>query len=331
MAQLTETASRQDLIILRQRTIHAILIDEGINTLRIQEVLDGLTILALPLAVSTTPLVVEGDVHGHAPRVVAEVIIAKTTRRPILILRHTRETGHLHLTAIILAHIGIQTGLFVDGLMQELTTLLGTLVPIVGAAVISPLRPYLVEGGDMVRRIGIALSETIRGKGNQLSLRIYQIHLLRTRLLGTKARESTLTRLWRIFLGLDAVENVLGLSLIVDASIVAPTIRGKDQGRDEIEFTIAGSTLGITRAIRLTTPGEISLAVAILMLHVLLTPAPQTVEDVLLTKLYGNHQTIRHALRTGVVVLHVRDIAHGVAHLEIHLVGATEHIVKHFV
>ena len=66
------------------------------------------------------------------------------------------------------------------------------------------------------------------------------------------------------------------------------------------------------------------------MLHVFLRPSPQTVEDVLLTELYGNHQAIRHTLGAGVVVLHVRHIAHGVAHLEIDLVGTTEHIVEHF-
>ena len=66
------------------------------------------------------------------------------------------------------------------------------------------------------------------------------------------------------------------------------------------------------------------------MLHVFLGPSPQTVEDVLLSELYGNHQTIRHTFGTGIVVLHVGDIAHGVAHLEIDLVGSTEHIVEHF-
>ena len=66
------------------------------------------------------------------------------------------------------------------------------------------------------------------------------------------------------------------------------------------------------------------------MLHIFLRPAPQTVEDILLIKLHSHHQTVRHSLGTGIVVLDVRDIAHRVAYLKVDLVGATEHIVEHF-
>ena len=65
------------------------------------------------------------------------------------------------------------------------------------------------------------------------------------------------------------------------------------------------------------------------MLHILLAPAPQPVEDVLLAKLHGDHQTVRHALGTGIVVLDVRDIAHRVANLEVNLIGTAEHIVEY--
>ena len=123
---------------------------------------------------------------------------------------------------------------------------------------------------------------------------------------------------------------MLGLCLVVDAGVVAPTVRGEEESGNEIEFAVAGCALGIAGAVGLTTPGKIALADAVLMLHVLLGPTPQTVEDVLLAELHGDHQTIRHTLGTGVLVLHIRDIAHGIAHLEIHLVGATEHIVEHF-
>ena len=66
------------------------------------------------------------------------------------------------------------------------------------------------------------------------------------------------------------------------------------------------------------------------MLHVGLAPTPDTVEDILLAKLYGNHQTIRHSLGTHIVVLDIGDVTHVVAYLEIDLVGTTEHIVEHF-
>ena len=181
----------------------------------------------------------------------------------------------------------------------------------------------------MVRGIGIALTKAIGRECNKLCLRIYEIHLLRTALLRAKAGEACGTGLWLVLLGLDAVQDVLSLSEVVDACIVAPTVRGKDEGGDEIELTIAGCALGIARAIGLATPGEITLADAVLMLHVCLGPAPQTIEDILLAKLDGNHQTIGHTLGAGVVIFHIGNIAHRVAYFEIDFVRTTKHVVEH--
>ena len=64
------------------------------------------------------------------------------------------------------------------------------------------------------------------------------------------------------------------------------------------------------------------------MLHVLLAPAPQAVEDILLAKLNGNHHAIRHTLSTSVVVLDIADVAHRIAYLEIDLVRTTENFVE---
>ena len=86
----------------------------------------------------------------------------------------------------------------------------------------------------------------------------------------------------------------------------------------------------VARAVDLAAPGEVAFALSVLVLHITLAPAPQPVEDVFLAELYGNHHAVGHAFGAGVVVLHVGDIAHGVAHLEVYLVGATEHIVEHF-
>ena len=331
VAQFAETAGLQDLVALGQCAISTILVDESVNTLAVEEVLDGLTILALPLTVGTAPFIVEGDVHRHTPGVIAEVVAAITTgSRTLRTLWHTRETGHLHLTAVVLAHVGVQTRLWVDGLMQVLTAFLGAFFPIITASVVSPLRPDLIEGGNMIRGIGITLTETVGCEGDELRLGVDEVHLLGACLLGTKAGEACRTGLGLVFLRLDAVEDVLGLGLVVDACVVAPAVRGKEKGGDEIEFAIGGSALSITGAVGLTAPSEITFADAVLVLHVLLGPAPQAVEDVFLAELHGDHQTIRHTLGAGVVVLHVGDVAHGVAHLEIHLVGSTEHIVEHF-
>ena len=61
------------------------------------------------------------------------------------------------------------------GLVQILSALLGTLIPIVGSPVASPLGPYLVEGRNMIAGIGEALSEAVRGKGDQLGVRVDEI------------------------------------------------------------------------------------------------------------------------------------------------------------
>ena len=68
VAKFAESACRQYLVILGQCAVGAILIYKLIDTLSIEEVLDGLAILALPVAIDTmTPHVVEGDVHRYAP------------------------------------------------------------------------------------------------------------------------------------------------------------------------------------------------------------------------------------------------------------------------
>ena len=176
MTQFAETASRQDFLLFRQRTVCAILIHEGIDTLRIEEVLDLLTILLLPLGIGTTPLIIEGDIHRYAPGVVAEVVHTVATGLfSLLGFRHSRETGHLHLATVILRHIAVKTGHGMGGLVQILTALLGTLIPIVGSPVASPLGPYFIESGNMIAGIGESLSEAVRGKGDQFGVRVDEI------------------------------------------------------------------------------------------------------------------------------------------------------------
>ena len=181
----------------------------------------------------------------------------------------------------------------------------------------------------------MALSETVRRKSDEFRLRIDEVHLLRTLLLlsaseTAKASETAWTGLGGVFLRLDGIQDALGLSLVIDAGIVAPAVGGKEERCDEIQLTVAGGTWGVTGTVRPATPSEVALADAVLVLHIFLRPAPQTVEDVLLIKLHRHHQTIRHTLGTGIVVLDVRDIAHRVAYFEVDLVGATENIVEHF-
>ena len=184
----------------------------------------------------------------------------------------------------------------------------------------------------MVRRVCKTLAKAIRSKGYQLGLWVNKVHLLRTLLLRAKPSKATktLTRLRSVFLRLYTIQDALCLSLIVDACVVAPPIRCKNQSSNEIQLTIAGSTFSIVRAVNFATPCKITLTITALMLHILPGPTPQTIENILLAKLNGNHHTVRHTLRTGIIVFDVRNITHRIAHFEIDLVRATKHIIEHF-
>ena len=191
----------------------------------------------------------------------------------------------------------------------------------------------------------MTIAEAIRGEGDELGLRIDKIHHLLLRLLllviglltalttakATKASETTKSATFRrVLLRLNTVQNALSLSLVVDARIITPAVGSKDEGGDEIQLTIAGSTWRITCTVGTATPCKIALTDAVLVLHILLSPAPQTVENIFLVELYGNHHAIRHTFGTRIMILDIRHIAHGVADLEIHLIRAEEHIVKNF-
>lgn len=61
------TTGTQNLIISRKSSVDAVLINKIVNSLGVEEVLNLLAILLLPLTVDTAPGVVEGNVHGHTP------------------------------------------------------------------------------------------------------------------------------------------------------------------------------------------------------------------------------------------------------------------------
>ena len=213
--------------------------------------------------------------------------------------------------------------------MQVLTALGGTTHPVVIVVHTSPFSPYFVEGGDVVAGVGETLSEAIGGEGDETCFRINEIRhgaalILNRTIAHIMGRRGVLDSLRT-----DGDKDILCLFQIVDARIVAPTVGGEDKGGDEIEFTVAGSSLGIVGTVGLTTPGEVASIFAKLVLHVGLAPAPQTVEDVLLAKLYGNHHAVGHALGADIVVLDIGDVAHVVAYLEVDFVRAAEHIVEH--
>ena len=129
----------------------------------------------------------------------------------------------------------------------------------------------------MVRWVSLALSEPVWCERDEHRLWVDEEHFLGTRLLSSKTSKST-SSFWLVFLGHGAVENSLCLLLIVDACIVAPAVGGKNQCCDKVQFTIGSGSIGIAGAISFTTPGKIAFTGTILMLHIFLTPSPETVE-----------------------------------------------------
>ena len=314
---LAGSSRRQYLVFGRQRPVDSILVDEIVDALGIEEVLNLLAVLSLPLAVGTAPLIVERDVHGHAPRVITEVGTAVTVSAP---------AGHRR--TVELTHVGIQSRCVVTCFVKVSTTAPGTLVPEVGTAVISPPSPHLVECGDVIAGIGEPLTEAVGCKRDEFRLRIDEKTLPRSLLIAERTKGGRIG-IGRNLARHDAVKDMLCLCLVVDSCVVAPTVGSKDQRRDEIELTVRGCSFCISRAVGLAAPGEVPLAGSRLVLHVTLAPSPQAVEDVLLAELHGNHQTVAHALGASIVVLDVRHIAHRVAHFEVDFVGTTKHIVEH--
>ena len=161
----------------------------------------------------------------------------------------------------------------------------------------------------MIAGIGEPLTEAIGCERDKFRLRIDEKTLPRALLIAERPEGRCIgiggNLAWH-----DAVKNVLRLGLVVDSRIVAPAIGSKNQRRDEIELTIGGRTVSIFGAVGLAAPGEIALAGSRLVLHVALGPSPKTVEDVLLAELYGDHQSVGHALGARIVVLDVRHVSH---------------------
>ena len=282
------------------RAVHVVLVGEGVDALGVEEGLDGVGVVGLPLAVGAGPGIVEGDVHRDAPGVEAEGRLHATAK----------EGRGLDEGTVEVVGIRIQAGLGVDALMEILAARLRAGEIEIGAAVIGPAGPDLVEGRQVVGRIGVADAASFRGEGDEVRL------LVDERLDPVGA-----------VLGPGKVEDVLRLGEVVDLSVVAPAVGGKDERGHEIELTVGGGAFGPVRAVRVEAPGEIALHRAVLVLHVFLAPAPQAVEDVLLAQLHGDHQAIGHALGAGVLVLDVGDIGHVVPHFEIDFVRATEDLL----
>ena len=169
----------QDLALLWQSTINAVLIHEVVKALGIEEVLDALAILLLPLAIGSAPDIVERDIHGHAPGVVAEILRTKATA-----------PGHLHHLSVVTAHVGIETCHGMSDLVEIGPRLGCTVKPEISPSIVSILRPHLIEGRNVVRGIRKPVAEAVRGKGDQMGLRIDQKHLLQTCLLSETAKTS---------------------------------------------------------------------------------------------------------------------------------------------
>lgn len=156
----------------------------------------------------------------------------------------------------------------------------------------------------MVRRIGKPFSPRVRSKCDQFLLQVDErSHTVHPGFLhGT-------------------IQNILGLSQVIDTRIVAPAIGSEDKGSDVIKFPIRSRSLRITYAVRPATPGKVTFQRTVLMLHVLFPPTPQAVEDVFPIKLHSNHHPVGHAFGTHIMIFDVTDVGHGITDLKYTLSG----------
>ena len=166
----------------------------------------------------------------------------------------------------------------------------------------------------MVRWVGVVSTPTRRNEGDEFVLHVDEV-----------------ATAVAFFVPHHVVQNELCFSEIVNVAIVAPEVGGEEQRGDVVEFAIGSRTLRVASSVRSATPCEIAFQVAILVLHIFLAPSPKSVEHVLASELHGNHHAIAHALGAGIVVLHVGDVTHRVAHFEVDFVGTLEEFVAHLV
>ena len=113
-----------------------------------------------------------------------------------------------------------------NALVQIFARGLGTVAPELATPVVGILSPHLVEGGNMIRRVGKLSAVRIGSEGDEFVLDIDERrHVSHSCLLHR------------------TVENVLCLGEIVDARVVAPEVRGEDERGDEIQLAVRCSTL----------------------------------------------------------------------------------------
>ena len=195
MAQLLMRSGSQNF--LHRRAVHIILVNESIYALTIKKILYPVSILPLPLGIFACPGIIQSDVHGDTPGIKAKSI----TDNPVAAKQ----------SPVIIIVIRIKPGLGVDASMQILPAPACTLSPETHSAIVRPSCPYFIECRQMVRRIGKPFSPRVRSKCDQFLLQVDERnHTVHPGFLhGT-------------------VQNIPGLSQVIDTRIVAPAIGSED-------------------------------------------------------------------------------------------------------
>jgi hypothetical protein len=109
------------------------------------------------------------------------------------------------------------------GPVQECTGTIGTIAVKLLMAVERIFGPNFVKCGHHVRRISPVIPARVGHKSDQLMLYVYEVCYA----------------VGAIFFP-HGIQNPPGFGIVIDTSMVPPTIRSKKQGGNEIKLTIGG-------------------------------------------------------------------------------------------
>ncbi len=159
-----------------------------------------------------------------------------------------------------------------------------------------PPGPQLVEGGQVVRRVGEAVGRRV---GHEDDLAGLAVEHARDRAVAAVALVQH-----------RAQQRLRLLFVVEDALAAAPAVRGEEERHHKPLLAVgrrAGMDLG---AVVPAVPGEIAGEGTVRVIHVGPGPLPDPVELRLPVQLDGNHHPVGHALGADVLVLDIRHVGH---------------------
>ena len=113
--------------------------------------------------------------------------------------------------------------------------------------------------------------------------------------------------------------EILCFFLIINISVISPTVRREPQCRQKIHFAIRSTRFAFDCSICLALPSKQAFSlIPRFILHICLCPAPNFIELFLVAHLNTYHHAIRHTLGSNVLISRIVDVRHIVTCFIIH-------------